>query len=612
MPSYLARVATDRRLLKALRLYSGLFLLGLAATAIASLFDGLSVVVLVPFFKQVFGSGGATAAGPTALEALVQRGLGPALAGRTPGGAALLLMAILLGALLLKNAFGYAAAQTSVRIQEAVVRDLRVRAFNHLLLVDLGFFQRIRAGQVLSTLLADCDQVKTAVAAGLATLAQNTVVLAVTLAILASISWRLTLLTLAAAPVLLAGVQVLLRRLRRHAGERVEERGVMTSVVTELLGAMKLIRSSGTEATEAARFAARADRYRKRVIRTERFAQLTGPVTEIFAGLVLVLVIRAAMVPALTGGPLGPEVTIVFLLAALKTMAPLKSLTQFPTYWATASASAARVFQLLDLPAVEADADRGAVARFREEIVFDRVSFRYGDGPLVLEDVSFRVARGEVVAVVGPSGAGKTTLLELLPRFWEPSAGGIRLDGVSIASCSRRSVRALLGVVGQDPILLNDTVHANIAYGVPGAARDRVEAAASAANADQFIHRLPQGYDTLLGERGARLSGGQRQRIAIARALLRDAPILILDEATSALDTEAERLVQQAIDRLMHDRTVLVVAHRLGTIRHADLILVLEEGRVVERGTHESLLARGGLYRRLHDLQFSETQEARV
>jgi subfamily B ATP-binding cassette protein MsbA len=247
-------------------------------------------------------------------------------------------------------------------------------------------------------------------------------------------------------------------------------------------------------------------------------------------------------------------------------------------------------------------------ARFEREIVFDRVTFRYGDGEPVLRDVSFTIPKGKVVALVGPSGAGKTTLADLLPRFHDPTAGQILLDDVPLTRLRRRSIRALLGVVSQDAVLLNNTVFANIAYGSPAASRERVEAAADAANATGFIRQLPQGFDTVLGERGTRLSGGQRQRIAIARALLRDPPILILDEATSALDTESERLVQQAIDRLMRERTVLVIAHRLATVRDADEIVVLEEGRVVQRGTHDELYHAGGLYRRLHDLQFREDE----
>jgi subfamily B ATP-binding cassette protein MsbA len=384
----------------------------------------------------------------------------------------------------------------------------------------------------------------------------------------------------------------------------------MTAIASERLAAMKLIRVSSTEAAESGAFGAFVDRYRKQVIRTQRFASLTSPVTEVFAGGVLILVIWAATVPAIAGTPLGPEATIAFMLAALKSMSPLKSVTAFPGQWAIAMAGADRVFRYLDLPTVESDRPGAAEASFRHDIAFDRVSFRYDPAePLVLEDVSFTVEPGKVVALVGPSGAGKTTLVELLPRFWDPTSGEIRLDGVPLTHLSRRSLRGLMAVVGQDTVLLNDTVHANIAYGMPEAARAQVEAAAAAANAAEFVAELPHGYETVLGERGARLSGGQRQRIAIARALLRDAPILILDEATSALDTESERLVQQAIERLMRDRTVFVIAHRLATVRYADRLIVLDRGRVVESGTHEDLLRAGGVYRRLHDLQFLGLRE---
>jgi subfamily B ATP-binding cassette protein MsbA len=324
--------------------------------------------------------------------------------------------------------------------------------------------------------------------------------------------------------------------------------------------------------------------------------------------LVVILVIWAATKPAIAGTGLSPEVTIGFLVVALKMFAPIKSLAQFPTTMALALASAERVFGWLDRPATEQDQPGARTARFERDLSFDRVRFSY-ESEVVLEEVSFTVPKGRVVAIVGPSGAGKTTLLELVPRFYDPDAGEIRLDGVPLPQLSRASLRSLIGLVSQDTVVLNDTVHANISYGRPAATRDQVRAAAQAANALEFIERLPHGFDTLLGERGTRLSGGQRQRIAIARALLRDPPLLILDEATSALDTESERLVQDAIDRLMQDRTVLVVAHRLATVQHADEILVLDAGRIVERGDHLTLLATGGLYRRLYDLQFRTVEE---
>jgi len=450
------------------------------------------------------------------------------------------------------------------------------------------------------------------ITASLVSLFQNLVVVAVTLVVLSQISMRLTLFTLAFVPLLVMLLQRLVRRLRRHARARSKERGEVTATVTERIGAIRLIRSYGEEARESAGFDAQTNRYRKQVIRTQRFSSLTSPITEVFSGFLVILIIWAATRPELLGleAPLAPATIIVFLMAALRLTSPLKTISGFPAVMALALASAERIFQVLDEPSTEVDRPGEGEAGFEREIAFDRVTFRYGDGAPVLNDVSFTIPKGTVVALVGPSGAGKTTLADLLPRFHDSTSGEIRLDDVPLTRLKRRSLRALMGVVSQDTVLLNNTVFANIAYGSPGASRERVEAAAEAANAAGFIRQLPQGFDTVLGERGTRLSGGQRQRIAIARALLRDPPILILDEATSALDTESERLVQQAIDRLMRERTVLVIAHRLATVRDADEIVVLDGGRVAQRGTHDELYRAGGLYRRLHDLQFREDDAA--
>ncbi|MGE0351665.1 MAG: ABC transporter ATP-binding protein [Gemmatimonadales bacterium] len=602
-------MSTELRLLRYMRPYRGLFLLGIGTTFLASVLDGFTVVVLIPLLKHLFHTAGALSQS-TQLEAAIDWLLRPVLAGAGPGQAVARIVAVMLAGLLLKNVMGYASSQINVAMQEGLVRDLRRELFQHLLRLDLDFFQRTRAGQLIAGMISDVDQTKTAVTAALASFFQNFVVIAVTLVILGLTSWKLTLLTVATAPVLVLGIQVLLRRLRQHSRARAEERGEITATVAERLGAIKLIRAYGAEQIESERFHRQSDRYRKRVIRTQRYSSLTSPVSEIFGGVLVILIVYAGTLPVFGAGgtPMSPAALITFLIASLKMMSPLKSITQFPAVLAVALASAERVFALLDLPATDQDRPDEAPAVFRREIVFDGVSFRYGDGDPVLRDVSFTVPKGAVLAIVGPSGAGKTTLVDLLPRFHDPVAGRILMDGAPLAGLTRSSLRRLIAVVGQDTQLLNDTVAANIAYGSPGASRDQVVRAATAANAAEFIAQLPAGYETMLGERGTRLSGGQRQRIAIARALLRDAPILILDEATSALDAESERLVQEAIDRLMTDRTVFVIAHRLATVRHADRIIVLSEGRIVEAGNHEELYQRGGLYRRLYDLQFRDAR----
>jgi ABC-type multidrug transport system fused ATPase/permease subunit len=594
------------RLLRLVFPYRGLLLLGLATTLLASVFDGFTLVLLVPVLKHLFGTSGNLRAGSTQLESLMDRLVDPLIAGLTPGQAAGRLVVLLVIGLVLKNVLSYVSTQVSVRAQEGLVRDLRTRLFGHLLTLDFGFFQRTRGGQLISGIISEVDQTKTVITASLLSFFQNLVVVAVTLFILSQISLRLTLLTLAFVPFLVLGLQLLLRRLRGHARARAHERGEITATVTERLGAIRLIRSYGEETRETSHFKSQAERYRKRVIRTQRFSSLTSPLTEVFSGFLVILIIWAGTKPGLVGlaSPLAPEVIIVFLMAALKLTSPLKTIASFPAAMAVTLASAERIFDLLDQPPSEIDRPGDEPARFERDVVFDQVSFRYGDGDLVLRDVSFALEKGKVVALVGPSGAGKTTVADLLPRFHDPTTGQVLMDGVPLTRLSRRSLRSLMGVVSQDTVLLNDTVRANIAYGSPGATAEQIEAAGDAANAAAFIRALPQGYDTMLGERGTRLSGGQRQRIAIARALLRDPPLLILDEATSALDTESERLVQQAIERLMRERTVLVIAHRLATVRDADDIVVLDAGRIVQRGSHEELLRAGGLYRRLYDLQF--------
>ncbi len=592
-------------LYRLLRPYALLFFSTIVASILAAVLDGFTFVLLIPFLRTLFHQPAFTAVGGSAVQVVLNKIAGPFIASGAAEVALRNVVLVLLVALVLKNAFEYAADYWSVVLQESVVRDLRVQAVRHLQLLPLGYFQRTKGGQVVSRITVDADQVKTAVSGALASLLQNCLMIVVYLGIMLGLSVRLSLIALAFAPLLLFVIRPLVGRLRRRAREVAAERGELASHAQEMVSSVRLVRAYVAEQFEADRFRELANRFKKRVLRAQRFSSLTSPLSEVFGGVMVVAILWYGTTLALSSAQtLKPEELITFLVVALRLNSPIKSISNFPAIIAGASAAYERVRELLQEPAEEGDRPGEGPAHFKERIEYRGVSFAYGQDAAVLRDVDLEVRRGEIVAIVGPSGAGKTTLVDLLPRFYQPASGEILLDGVPITRFTRRSLRALMGIVSQETILLNDTVFANIAYGRSDFTQGQVEAAARAANASEFIEHLPEGYQTVLGERGTRLSGGQRQRIAIARALLRDPPILILDEATSALDTESERLVQEAIDRLMRHRTVFVIAHRLATVQHADQILVLAEGRIVERGAHGALLASGGIYRRLYDLQF--------
>jgi subfamily B ATP-binding cassette protein MsbA len=590
------------RLLRFLRSHKRAFAASLLLGAVASVFDGFTFSLLIPFLRLLFRAGSALAPAPSAVERVLAAVAGPWLSGGDPAAALAAVMILIAASILLKNACLYGAGYWGVRVQEGVIRDLRAALYGHVQRLGLPFFGAMKGGQLAARVLSDTEQTRGAVQ-GLAQGLRSAGLVAVYLAILFALSWRLALVALVLAPALALVMRPVLRAVRRRAAAALQQRGELAAVAVETAANARLVKAHAGEEQERRRFTGAAAATMRDMLRAQRVALLASPLSETLGAGVLILLL-------VLGGPGGgaglrPELFVTFVAVTLRLLSPVKALAQFPALMAEALAAADRVFEVIDRPPEAPDPPDALTFRgLVNELEFRDVWVAYGPERWALRNVSLKIGRGEVVAIVGPSGAGKSTLVDLLPRFVEPARGAVLADGTPLARFSRRSLRAALGIVSQDTVLFNDTVRANIAYGDRADADDaEVEAAARAANAHEFIGGLPAGYATALGERGARLSGGERQRIAIARALLRDPPILILDEATAALDAAAEREVQEAVARLMAGRTVLVIAHRLATIRGADRIVVLEGGSVVESGSHDALLAAGGLYGRLHELQ---------
>ena len=596
-----------RRLLRFLRPHKGRMLGAIGASALAALFDAYSFSLLIPFLNALFGMQSLLPVNSGWLTAFLNRTIGLLLDPTDKMGSLQVVIGLIVASVALKNFFVWLAGNLGAQLQEYVTRDVRDAVYSHLQRLPLAFFARTKVGQIISRIVTDTAQVKNVITTLVTQSFQSAALVLAYIAVLLSTSLSLTLIALIVAPLVIGALQPLLKRLRRGYRRLGDDYGEMTSVLQEAVSGVRLVKSFRAEPYEERRFLDASNRYSDGLMRITRVAFLAQPITEFLGTLVAVAILWIGARMVLVSGTLQSAQLITFLVIVMRLLQPMKQLSQIPTVAQQALAASDRLFEVLDSP-TEPMTDKGTrdVDGFHETVVFENVSFAYEAEP-VLADINFTARKGDVIALVGPSGAGKSTLVDLIPRFYEPTGGRIVVDGIDSRDIKLASLRSLTGIVSQDTVLFNDTVRNNIAYGAAEKFTDeQIVSAARAANAHGFISELPKGYDTVLGERGTRLSGGQRQRIAIARALLIDPPILILDEATSALDTESERLVQEAIDRLLAGRTVFVIAHRLSTVIHADQILVLDRGRIVERGTHQELLGNRGAYFRLYSMQFRD------
>ena len=505
-----------------------------------------------------------------------------------------------------KGLGSYVSSFLMTDVGQRVVRDLRNQLFRHTLDQSAAFFARRTSGQLVSRITNDVTQVQSVVSETVADLIRESMAVVGFAATLFFIDWNLALVVTTAAPLVVYPLVRLGQRVRRVSRRGQEEIEHVTHIATEGLAGHRIVKAFGAEGREASRFARATDQlYRTNMKITSALSALP-PIMELIGGLALVgaLWYGARRVAA---GQLSSGAFVSFLTAAFLMYTPIKKLSRVNASIQQAIAAAQRIFELLDTHS-EVRERPGAkpLDPLRERVEFRDVGFAYDDEParFTLRHVTFTVRAGQIAAIVGLSGAGKTTLVNLIPRFYDVKEGAILVDGVDIRDASLPSLRAQTALVTQETVLFDDTIASNIAYGVPGADRARIEAAARAAHAHEFIAALPGGYDARIGERGQRISGGQRQRLAIARAILKDSPLLVLDEATSALDAESELLVQDALANLMQNRTTFVIAHRLSTVRRADVIIALEKGRVAEIGTHDDLVSRpNGVYAKLHALQ---------
>ncbi len=513
---------------------------------------------------------------------------------------------------LLKNFFEFCQSYFMNDVSQRVIKDVKNIIYQKLLTLSLDFYSKNSTGKLMSRVTNDAAVIRDAISTGFTDMLYQPIQLLIYLGLLLiikvyfSISWLLVFVSIVLFPLVIYPVVKIGKRLKTISRQSQEKMADITTTLHETISGIRVVKAFSMEDYEGKKFANQNEQFYKLTMKSVKRMIVVSPITE-FVGIFCIAIILWIAGKEILGGTLSVGAFITFLASLLSLMKPIKRITNVYSVNQQALAAAARIFEVLDTkPTVMEKESAANLANIKKSVEFKKVYFKYDD-KYVLEDINLNVTVGEIAAFVGPSGVGKTTLVNLIPRFYDVTKGAVEIDGVDIRDCTLKSLRVQIGIVTQETILFNDTVAANIAYGSKNLNMEDIMRAARIANAHNFIMKMPEGYNTVIGERGFRLSGGEKQRLAIARAVFKDPPILILDEATSQLDTESEILVQEAIDRMMKGRTVFVIAHRLSTIKHANYIYVLDKGHVVETGSHDMLIQKDGLYKRLYDMQFRDS-----